>query len=68
MNVFFAALVAANFAWPSYMDICNEVQEYLKTHSKAEAYAEAARRNVPRWMIRRAEKCMPPIKGKDEGK
>jgi hypothetical protein len=39
--------------------LCDKVKAYLTTHTKAEAYAAAAEKHLPQWLIRKAERCVP---------
>lgn len=39
--------------------LCVKVREFLQTHTKAEAYAVAAEKHIPQWIIRKAERCVP---------
>lgn len=39
--------------------LCKDVTEYLNSHTKEEGRAEAKRRNIPQWLIARAERCIP---------
>lgn len=38
---------------------CEKLRGYLATHSEAEARAKAAELHLPKWIIRRAERCVP---------
>jgi hypothetical protein len=37
---------------------CERVRAYLATHTEAEARAQAAELHLPKWVIRRAERCV----------
>lgn len=37
---------------------CDDLRTYLQNHTVAEARAEAVARHMPRWLIRKAEKCL----------
>jgi hypothetical protein len=57
----FAFLAAAHADEPSkhfWQYTCDDIRVYLQTHSVAEARAEAVARHLPRWLIRKAEKCI----------
>lgn len=43
--------------WSGYT--CENIREYLTTHTQAEARAKAVELHLPKWIIRRAEKCLP---------
>lgn len=43
--------------WSDYT--CEMLRSYLATHSEAEARAKAVELHLPKWVIRRAEKCLP---------
>ncbi len=38
--------------------ICERVQQYLAGHTPEEGKAEAKKRNVPDWLVRKAERCL----------
>jgi hypothetical protein len=37
---------------------CEKLKGYLATHNEAEARAKAAELHLPKWIIRRAERCV----------
>lgn len=44
---------------PSWSDwTCDNLRTYLATHTEAEARAQAALMHLPKWVIKRAEKCL----------
>jgi hypothetical protein len=49
------SLARAADAKPSYT--CEWVRDYLATHTEAEARAKAAELHLPKWLVRKAEKC-----------
>lgn len=43
----------------SYADwTCEKLRGYLATHSEAEARATAIEMHLPKWLVRKAEKCI----------
>jgi hypothetical protein len=50
---------AADAPQPSMGWTCETVRQYLLTHTEAEARAKAVELHLPKWLVRRAEKCIP---------
>lgn len=49
---------AMSSAWPPCNEICGQLRAYLQSHTEAEARAQAVAKNIPQWIIRRAERCI----------
>lgn len=44
---------------PSYADwTCEKLRGWMSTHTEAEARAKAVEMHLPRWLVRKAEKCI----------
>lgn len=37
---------------------CEKLRDYLSTHTEAEARAQAVEMHLPKWIIRKAERCI----------
>lgn len=49
---------AMSSSWPPCTEVCGRVKAFVEQHGGAEgARAEAKRIGLPKWMIRKAEKC-----------
>lgn len=50
---------AMSSSWPPCNEVCGRVKAFVEQHGGAEgARAEAKRIGLPKWMIRKAEKCV----------
>lgn len=49
---------AMSSAWPPCNEMCGKLKAYMQMHTEAEARAKAVEMKLPRWVIRKAERCL----------
>jgi hypothetical protein len=54
-----ASCSMARAADKPYPFTCQWLRDYLATHSEAEARAKAVELHLPKWIIHKAERCLP---------